>query len=103
MSSIIRWRRSRRAGMDSGLFMGRLLLLERSQNAQCSPGAAQPGCYVSALTASSHAPLPRSGFVLRPKAEARGWLTVPVCELTVYEFKDLPNPDYPWADDRDRL
>src|SRR5260221_2071507 len=66
MSSIIRWRRSRRAGMDSGLFMGRLLLLERSQNAQCSPGAAQPGCYVSALTASSHAPLPRSGFVLRP-------------------------------------
>jgi hypothetical protein len=39
----------------------------------------------------------------RPKAEARGWLTVPVCELTVYEFKDLPNPDYPWADDRHRL
>src|SRR5258708_23354970 len=66
MSSIIRWRRLRRAAMDSGLFMGRLLLLERSQNAQCSPGAAQPGCYVSALTASSHAPLPRSGFVLRP-------------------------------------
>src|SRR5260221_14192594 len=66
MSSIIRWRRSRRAGMDSGLFMGRLLLLERSQNAQCSPGAAQPGCYVSALTASSHVPLPRSGFVVCP-------------------------------------
>src|SRR5258708_39673820 len=71
MSSIIRWRRLRRAAMDSGLFMGRLLLLERSQNAQCSPGAAQPGCYVSVLTASSHAPLPRSGFVLRPTSVIR--------------------------------
>jgi len=33
------------------------------------PGPLNPGAYVSALTASSHAPLPRSGFVLRPGAD----------------------------------
>src|SRR5207302_10729098 len=98
MSSIIRWRRSRRAGMDSGLFMGRLLLLERSQNAQCSPGAAQPGCYVSALTASSHAPLPRSGFVLRPEAEARGVAISPDLRIHGLRIQDLPNRDYPLGD-----
>jgi hypothetical protein len=37
------------------------------------------------------------------EAEARRLLSVPMYEFTAYEFKDLPNRDYPLGDDRHRL
>src|SRR5260221_13369747 len=36
------------------------------------------------------------------EAEARGLLSVPIYEFTVYDFKNLPNRDHTASDDRQR-
>src|SRR3979490_2243809 len=55
--------------MESSLFIGWLLLVERSQNAQCSPGAAQPCRHVSS-TASPQAPSRVAGSFSGPNSVA---------------------------------